>query len=296
VAARASIVAVVVVLRLGTPAAAFQASGPQPLGAAAPLGARAAPIPDLLAATRRPREARAAAERLVAPSGVHLFRGFQGSVVRPTSRLALRVAEQGGPTLDAAVVTWNGLPPASGALGAAAALDEADVCGRATLDLDQWSLGFVYTSYVPLRPPRRADLATVREIGVTAGLDLPEQEWWGQLIGDPIVGLYFESEASHQGASHVQIDLGPSLPLLGETRLALPACIGVHLDDGGTGAESEPFLSIGARLDLALRSRDLSDVTLSAGVNALLAGESAAELEGRDPSDVYLFVKLGFTF
>jgi hypothetical protein len=86
------------------------------------------------------------------------------------------------------------------------------------------------------------------------------------------------------------------VPLLGpRTTLVLPACIGVSLEDQATG-DDEPFVSLGARLDIVLPPGDLAGLTLSAGVNALLAGRDARVLDDGDESDAYAFVTLALAF
>jgi hypothetical protein len=176
---------------------------------------------------------------------------------------------------------------------------ESDIYGKLTAGRDWYTLGLIYTFYTY---PSNGAFDTVQEIGLTAGLNLPDDQWWGQLIGDVSLGVYLETDHSNVGqdnAAYFQLDFGPSLPLFdGKATLSFPVSLGLSLDDYYVGADDDTFgfLQGGIKLTVPLDVGDFGTVNLTAGVNGLLLGETTEAINSGDDFDGYGYVGLALSY
>lgn len=238
----------------------------------------------------------------------YFFRGYlqedNGFIAQPWFDLGISLYEptsDDGVAISANVGIWNSFHSKhTGANGSGAeAWYEADLYGGLTFAWNAFEFGVGYTFYTY---PSNSDFPTVQELGLTLGIDLPDEEWTGRLLGDLSFGVYFETDNSNVGddeAAYFQFDFGPSFDVFdGGATLSFPVSLGLSLDDYYVGDDDETFgfLSVGAAIEVPLAWEGMGDVAFTAGVNALLLGETTETVNDDDDVAVYGYVGLSFSF
>ena len=236
----------------------------------------------------------------------YFFRGYNqedtGAIFQPWAEIGFALVDggNGSPSIGAAFGTWNSYHSANtGATGNGAdAWYESDIYGGFTFGWDTFELGVGYTFYTY----PSSDFNTVQELGLTLGIDLPDDEWTGNWIGDVTLGFYFEVDNSNVGAdeaAYFQLDFGPSFEVFnGDATLSVPVSLGLSLDDYYVGTDDETFgfLSIGAELEVALGSGDFGTTAFTAGITALILGDTTEASNNGDGSEVLAYAGLSLSF
>lgn len=241
-------------------------------------------------------------------TSAYFFRGYlqedEGFIGQPFAEVGfalMKPEKEGELKIDAALGTWNSFhSKRTGATGGGPEVwYESDIYGGLKFGLDRYSLGLIYTIY---NYPNNSNLSSVQEVGLKFGVDLPNDEWYGKVLGDPSVGLYFETDNSNVGqddAAYLQLDLGPSFEIFdGKATLSIPASLGLSVNNYYVGSDDETFgyFSIGATVTVPLCSGEFGAVSLNGGVNALLLGDTTENVNRGDGVDAYGFIGLTVTY
>lgn len=238
-------------------------------------------------------------------TSAYYFRGIlqenNGAIVQPWTEIGFAIADgdDQSPSINAHLGTWNSLHSAhTGSTGNGKdAWYESDLYGGVSFGWDAIELGVSYTIYTY----PNSDFNTVQELGITLGIDLPD-ETLGAWLGDVTLGLHFEVDNSNVGAdkaTYFQLDLGPSFDIFeGNATLSIPVSLGLSVDDYYVGTDDETFgfLSIGAAMELPLSSGEFGDITLNTGVTVLVLGDTTEAANNGDGSEVLAYAGVSLSF
>ncbi len=254
----------------------------------------------------RPFEASVGADFVSA----YFWRGYRwednGLIAMPWGELGFDLHESTGsddPSISATVGFWNAVhSEKTDATGRSwDPWYEADLYGGVEFAWDQWWLGVDYTAYIY---PNNRDFDPVHEIGVSVGVDLPDDQFVGQILGDPSLGVYFEVEESNVAddtAKYLELSFGPEFQIINDdTTLSIPVTLGFSLDDyyidDDGNDDTFGFLSVGARVNTPLAPESFDNATLSFGVDVLFLGDAAKATNSNDDVGVYGVIGVAFGF
>jgi hypothetical protein len=240
-------------------------------------------------------------------TSAYFFRGYlqedAGLIAQPWFEASMVLVEPDGDsdiTLSGTLGTWSSIhSEQTGALGGSVdSWYENDVYAGLTLATGNLEFGLGYSVY---QYPN-STFNTVQEIGATAAYDISEFPI-SEFVGTPSIGIFTEVDNSNVGtgtASYLQLDAGPSFALTEdeETSLSIPVSVGVSLDDYYVGTDDEffGFASIGASVDHNIPIDRAGTLTITAGVNVLLLGDTTKAANNGDEADASVFVGCTMSF
>ncbi len=238
----------------------------------------------------------------------YFFRGYlqedQGLIFQPWAELGVMIVEamDNSPGVSLVFGAWNSFhSEKTGATeGNLQSWYESDLYTGITLDWDAFSLGASYTIYTY----PSGDISTVHEIGVSAGVTLPEDTIFQKVLGDISLGLYFEvhnSNVNIDEAIYMELGFGPSFDIFDEkATLSIPVALGFSINDYYIDPSgSDDFLgyaSVGADVAIPLGSGLYGEWTLNVGVNLLLLGSAAEAANTGDSVAVYVYTGVSMSY
>ncbi len=238
----------------------------------------------------------------------YFFRGYlqedDGLIIQPWIEVGFSLKEAENEddfSLSASLGIWNSFhSEKTGANGTANdSWYEADLYGGLALGWKFLEFGVGYTFYTY---PNNTAFDTVQELGLTLGIDLPEDDWT-RWIGDLSLGIFIETDNSNVGpdeAVYFEFGFGPSFELMGgDATLSIPVTLGFSLDDYYVGADDDDTLgwaSVGAMIEYPLGSGDFGDWTLTGGVNVLFLGDTAEAVNNDDDTAIVGFVGISMSY
>jgi len=238
----------------------------------------------------------------------YFFRGYvqenQGFIFQPWAELGVALVEgaDNAPGISLAFGNWSSFH--SEKTGATEpnvrSWYESDFYGGITLDWDAFSIGATYTAYTY----PNGDFNTVQEIGVTAGISLPEDSMFHTVLGDISLGLYVEVDNSNVNtdeAIYMELGLGPSFDIFDEkATLSIPVTVGFSVDDYYVDNSGDDdffgYVSVGADVAIPIGSGAFGAWTLNVGGNVLFLGSAAEAANGGDDVDGYGYIGLSCSY
>lgn len=241
-------------------------------------------------------------------TSAYFFRGYlqedSGFIFQPWAEMGIAIVdgEENSPGVALTFGNWNSFH--SEKTGATEenvrAWYESDFYAGLTLDWDSFSLGVSYTVYTY----PSSSFNTVQEIGVTAGISLPEDTTLSKVLGDISLGVFVEVDNSNVAtteAVYAELGFGPSFDIFNErATLSVPVTIGLSLDDYYIGPDGDDdlfgYASIGTDVGVPLGAGSYGAWTLNVGCTMLFFGSAAEAANAGDDFEVLGYLGLSFSY
>jgi hypothetical protein len=241
-------------------------------------------------------------------TSAYVFRGYMqedvGLIVQPGLTVGYDLMDEtaAAPSLGVYFTNWSSVQ----SVGTSAQRSpqdwyETDLIVGAALGYRGWTLDTAVAWY--LSPSDAFD--TTCELDVLVSYDLPDETWYGTVLGDPYALLAIELDNQNRGSNrngntYLEIGAGPSFTVSDDLSLSVPIAVGLGLhdyyfDDEGD-SELFGFASVTPTISWNVAEGDFGAITLDAGVGVQFLGEGATASNGGDDTIVVGFVGLGWSF
>lgn len=241
-------------------------------------------------------------------TSAYVFRGYvqedRGFIFQPAVTLGWAIADEtaDAPGIGVYFTNWNSIHGVdSSAQRSPRSWYEADYIVGAALGWRGWTLDAAVSWYTS--PSDAFD--TTCELDVLVAHDLPDDTWYGAVLGDPYALLAVELDnrnvgSNRSGNTYLELGAGPSFDVTDDVGVSVPVSVGLGLRDYYIDSDGDSeffgFVSVTPTVSWAIAEGDFGALSLDAGVSIQFLGNAARASNDGDDTLVVGFVGLGWSF